>query len=121
MPAIPALVAGILITAFGLRTVPVWSQTQDVGADALLAIDLDRSTVIDRVVMQWDGLLLPSGTYLDARQLRTRLSGLRANRLLAASLAGTPQGWQQVLAPADSTTRRDARLKSLGDATVDLS
>jgi hypothetical protein len=110
----------ILIAALGFGAVPTWSQAQNAGPDALLAIDLNRSTVIERIVMQWGGLLLPWGTVLDAGQLRTRLSGLRADRLLAASLAGTQQGLQQVLTQADAATRRDARLKSLGDAAVDL-
>jgi hypothetical protein len=110
----------ILVTALGLAAVPAWSQAQDAAADALLAIDLNRATVIDRIVMQWGGLPLPSGAVLDAAQLRTRLSGLRADRLLAASLAGTPQGLQQVLSQATATMRRDSRLKSVGDAAIDL-
>jgi hypothetical protein len=110
----------VLVTALCLDAVPARSQSRDAAADALLAIDLNRATVIDRIVMQWGGLLLPSGSVLDAAQLRTRLSGLRADRLLAASLAGTPQGLQQVLRQAEAATLGKPHLKSLGEAASDL-
>src|SRR5258705_11275080 len=67
-------------------------------ADALLAVDQHRATVIDRVVTQWGEPLTQSGAGLNAEQLREMLGGLRADYLLAASLAGTLGGLRNVLA-----------------------
>src|SRR5437763_8581317 len=69
-------------------------------ADALLAIDQHRASVVDRVVTQWGEPLAQSGAGLNADQLREMLGGLRADHLLAASLAGTLDGLRNVLALA---------------------
>ena len=49
------------------------------GADALLAIDQNRSVVVDRIMHQWGQPLTESGAGLSAEQLRALLSGLRAD------------------------------------------
>ena len=106
----------ILAASFAL---PVRGQSDDSAPNALLTIDMNRSTIIERIVTQWAGSMLPSGALLDAEPLRARLSGLRADRLLAASLVGSAQGLQQVLS-ASAASSRTAQLKSLGDAKIDL-
>ena len=69
-------------------------------ADALLSIDQHRGTMIDRIVTEWGDQLATSSATLKPDQLRTMLNGLRADHLLAASLAGTLDGLRNVLAMA---------------------
>ena len=94
------------------------------GANALLAIDQHRATVIDRIVSQWGGQLAGSSARLTDEQLRTMLMGVRADHLLAASLAGTLDGLRDVLAAAMSSPApvrdRLVQAKALGDANDDL-
>ena len=94
------------------------------GADALLAIDQHRATVIDRIVSQWGYDLAGSSAKLNADQLRTMLNGLRADELLAASLAGTLDGLRNVLAIAvtssASSHERLVHTKALGDSALDV-
>ena len=66
-------------------------------ADALLAIDEQRASVVERIVAQWGGPLAKSSALIGVDDLRDRLMGLRADQLLAASLTGTLQGLRAVL------------------------
>jgi hypothetical protein len=90
------------------------------GANALLAIDQHRPTVIERIVSQWAA----ADARLDAVQLRATLASLRADDLLAASLAGTPQGVGDVLANAQGATPKASdglvQTKALGDSAIDV-
>ena len=90
----------------------------------LLAIDQNRTTVIDRVVTQWGEPLAQSSAALSPDQLRTMLSGLRSDHLLAASLAGTLDGVRDVMANAISSTSPVKpglmNTKALGDTHDDL-
>src|SRR5262245_25369647 len=70
------------------------------GGNALLAIDQNRTTVVDRIVGQWGQQLSRSDAGVDSSQLRALLMGLRADHLLAASLAGTLKGLRDVVANA---------------------
>ena len=94
------------------------------GASALLAIDQNRTTVIDRIVTQWGGSLAQSSAALPAEQLRTLLSGLRADHLLAASLAGNLDGLRNAISTAVTSTAVVSpsllHTKALGDANDDL-
>ena len=90
------------------------------GADPLLAIDQHRATVIERIVKQWGEPLAQSSAMLGAEQLGTMLGGLRADQLLAASLAGSLTGLRDVLANALTGTRELRHAKALGDAAADL-
>ena len=60
--------------------------------DGLLAVDLNRSTIIDGVVSTWGTQLEKSGAALTSDQLRSMLEKLRADQLLAASVAGSLSG-----------------------------
>jgi len=87
----------------------------------LLTIDQHRQTVVDRVVADWGVELARSNAGVSAEQLRTMLSDLRSDQLLAASLAGSLDGLRDVLASAlvrDGAARTQA--KSLGDTTDDV-
>jgi Chaperone of endosialidase len=91
---------------------------------ALLSVDQNRNTVIDRVVAQWGTPLEQSGAGLSSVQLRTMLQGLRADHLLAASLAGSLPGLRDVLAnsittPSTATSTR-VHIKAVGDVADDL-
>jgi hypothetical protein len=92
--------------------------------NALLTIDQNRTTVVDRIVSDWGEAISKSGVGLTPDQLREILSGLRADHLLAASLAGTPTGLRDVIANALTATApaKPGRLhtKALGDTGDDL-
>jgi hypothetical protein len=90
----------------------------EVSANALLTIDRNRATVIDRIVDQWGGALAHPRSGITAPQLREVLTGLRADHLLAASLAGTLDGLRGTIANAlDSAA--PVRAKALGDLGSD--
>jgi hypothetical protein len=90
----------------------------------LLAIDQNRATVIERIAHEWGEPLAQSSAALSPEQLRTMLAGLRADHLLAASLAGSLEGLRNTLAVAMTSTTavREplAHTKALGDTNDDL-
>ena len=61
------------------------AQPLDRGADALLAIDQHRASVVEHVVDSWGAALAKSSAHVSIDELRMRLQGLRADRLLAVS------------------------------------
>ena len=65
--------------------------------DPLLAVDRNRATVIERIVAEWGDPLERSPAGVDRRQLRAMLEALRADHLLAASLAGSLSGLRDTL------------------------
>ena len=98
---------------------------QHIVPSALLTIDQNRATVVERIVNQWGDPLAQSNAGISAAQLREILSGLRSDHLLAASLAGSVEGLRDVVSGA--LVRTDAAVsptlmhaKSLGDTTDDL-
>ena len=99
---------------------PAWS---DGAADALLAIDQHRSSIIEKIVSAWGPPLALSSAQIPIDELRMLLEGLRADQLLAASLAGTLNGMRDVLANAVTSTPGSkpsmGQAKSLGDAAID--
>ena len=58
------------------------SEPLDRSADALLAIDQHRASVVERIVDSWGAALAKSSAYVSIDELRTRLLSLRADRLL---------------------------------------
>src|SRR6202035_5698432 len=98
---------------------------QNIVPSALLTIDQNRTTVVDRVVSQWVEPLARSSAGLGSAQLREILGGLRADHLLAASLAGSVEGLRDVVSGA--LVHTDAAVspglmhaKSMGDTGDDL-
>jgi hypothetical protein len=92
--------------------------------DSLLAIDRNRTTVVDRVVEAWGEPLARSPAGITPAQLREMLDALRADHLMAASLAGSLEGLRDVLArsmagAAPIVTGR-GRGKAMGDLEADL-
>ena len=66
----------------------------------LFAIDRNRATVVERIVTDWSEALANTNTGVDPTQLREMLLAMRADQLLAASLAGTLEGLRNVIAAA---------------------
>lgn len=95
-----------------------------VSPNALLVIDQNRATVVDRIVANWGDALAQSGAGLTPDQMREVLNGLRADHLLAASLAGTLTGLRDVMANALTTSAAvqpgRVQAKALGDSNDDL-
>jgi Chaperone of endosialidase len=91
---------------------------------ALLSVDQNRNSVIERIVAQWGVPLEQSRAGLTRDQLRTMLQGLRADHLLAASLAGSLPGLRDVLANSLTTTATATstrvHIKAVGDVADDL-
>jgi hypothetical protein len=91
---------------------------------ALFTIDQNRTTVVDRIVGEWGATLSRSTAGINSAQLHAMLMGLRADHLLAASLAGSPSGLRDVLANSLSSTTavKSSRLHAmaLGDTSDDL-
>jgi hypothetical protein len=88
----------------------------------LLAIDQNRDTVVEKIVSQWGESVARAG--LTAAQLRSMLLGMRADQLLAASLAGSLDGLRDVIATSlvRETDLKPSLLqpKALGDAGQDV-
>jgi Chaperone of endosialidase len=94
--------------------------------DALLQIDINRAAVVERIVGSW-------AAELPATQLasfRNKLTGLRADHLLAANLSGSFDGVLDVLNTNDSrsgipvsttqSAQRADKSKALGELNQDL-
>ena len=91
-------------------------------ADALLAIDQQRTSVVERIVAAWGPTLAKSNASVSIDELRTRLMSLRADQLFAASLAGTEDGLREVtgFATAEPSMAPLAHTKALGDTASDV-
>ena len=88
---------------------------------ALLAVDQNRATVIDRIVADWGAALVKANAGIDASQLRSLLEAMRADHLLAASLAGSLDGLRQVLSGAlQPREQGGVTVKALGDGSIDV-
>ena len=115
--AVVALGLAAVVTA-ALAAPPV------VKPDPLLAIDQNRATVVNRVVETWAEPLARSTAGLTREQLGEMLAALRADHLMAASLAGSLEGLRDVLARSmvgdSSVATGRVRGKALGDANADL-
>ena len=115
----------VLLAAWlALIAMPVWGQPRHGGGDALLAIDQQRASVIERIVDTWGAPLARSGAHVSIDELRMRLQGLRADHLLAASLAGTLDTVREVIgansAPMATAKPGFQQVKALGDSAADV-
>jgi hypothetical protein len=89
-----------------------------------LAIDQHRTTVVERVINEWGDRLSLSGAGLNREQLREMLFAMRADQLLAASLAGSLTGLRDVLAHSltNAVTAKPGvqQVKAIGDSGDDI-
>ena len=92
--------------------------------NALLTIDQNRGSVVDKIVAQWGDQLAQSDAAMSSEQLRTMLDGMRADYLFAASLVGNIDGLRNVIASAlhgsEPSSAKRVAAKVLGDASDDL-
>ena len=111
----------LAIVALGLMSSIAVAQSADRTADALLAIDQQRTSVVERIVTAWGPTLAKSSDYVSIDDLRQRLMNLRADRLFAATLAGTEDGLREVtgLASAKPSFAPAVQTKALGDTGTD--
>jgi hypothetical protein len=90
----------------------------------LLAIDEHRETVVARIVAEWGTALSRSNAGIGADQLWELLQAMRADQLLAASLAGNLEGLRNVVSAslvAEAEVKPSLlRAKALGDANQDV-
>ena len=116
-----------IVAAVGLVSTVAVAQndaTVRAGANPLLAIDQHRASVVEHIVKAWGPALAKSPAQLSIDDLRTRLAGLRADELLAASLAGTLDGLREVIGADEisiaATNPGLLQTKALGDSTADV-
>ncbi len=83
------------------------AQALAIKPDALLSIDLNRETVVEKITASW-AKEIPAA---QIESFKAKLAGLRADQLLAANLAGSFDGVLEVLSEADDT-RQSAYSKS---------
>ena len=88
--------------------------------DTLLAIDANRASVIEGIVYTWGPAFEQAANGLSTDALRARLQKLRADQLLAASIAGSFAGIRDVLADAQPVSSKGGSAKALGDASNDV-
>jgi len=101
----------------------VVAEPLDRAADAHLAVDQQRASVVERIVGQWGPTLARSKDPVSIDELRDRLMRLRADALLAASLAGTEEGVRDIAgrpATGSSPKLSTHHAKALGDSTADV-
>lgn len=97
------------------------AQSPERGADALLAIDENRASVVERVVATWGAALARSREAVSIDELRTRLMSLRADRLLGASLAGSEEGLRAAIGFTSTMAKPTiVQTKALGDLGADV-
>ena len=113
----------IIVVIGTLCSLLIASPLEARGTSALLAIDQNRTAVVDRIVGEWGDEIASSGQ-LTREEFRELLFAMRADRLLAARLAGSIGGLRDILAQAlaaPATTKPLAlQTKSLGDSADDV-
>lgn len=123
--AIVAALLGVSTVAFAVTPKPVDINEQTMGmrADPLLSVDINRAEIVGRVLTKWQ-------TEISIEQrdsLKQKLTGLRADRLLAASIVGSFDGVLEILFGQEknngvrgATVSGVEASKALGDADKDL-
>jgi len=113
--AVLAAVLGVApAAAAGTTEAPERSGATDAGsASVLLAIDQNRGTIVDRIVNEWGDRLVAAGAGLGRDQLKQMLLAMRADQLLAASLAGSLDGLKSIVAASTAATGK-ARIAAAG-------
>jgi hypothetical protein len=112
----------ILAIGIALLVVEVAAQPSElkIAPSPLLQIDQHRQSVIDGIVAIWrDTLHASSDAAQREAELRARLMGLRSDRLLAASVAGSFATIESLLSDTDDRPSRRVNGK-LGQSTADL-
>jgi hypothetical protein len=112
---------GVFFAAGSLAAAPGVDST-----DPLVSVDLNRAAIVADIVAGFRSEIAaayPGREEEVVAELRAQLNGLRADRLLAASLASTFGGLQSVMKESLTARAADmtrAQAKALGDANRDL-
>lgn len=93
-------------------------------ADSLLSVDVNRRDIVSRLLTQWQSEVPEA----QRDSLKRMLTGLRADRLLAATLVGSFESLLEVVQSQEGATRgmasiataRSGEQKALGDANIDV-
>ena len=94
--------AGVVVSAAPVTAVlPETSVGAGSTNDALFAIEGNRASIVDRIMMSFDGQIKSSGS--NAAAIRSSLMALRADHLLSASLSNTFRDVSLVLAEPVAT------------------
>ncbi len=94
--------AGVVVSAAPVTAVlPETSVGAGSTNDALFAIEGNRASIVDRIMMSFDGQIKSSGS--NAAAIRSSLMALRADHLLSASLSNTFRDVSMVLAEPVAT------------------
>jgi hypothetical protein len=114
---------GMMASAAAPKQIDIAEQTMGMRADPLLSVDINRTEIVSRVMGKWQSEI--AATQRDS--LKQKLTGLRADRPLAASIVGTFDGVLEILsgqekndAAGGTTSSRLESAKLLGDTDKDL-
>jgi hypothetical protein len=100
----------LIAMACGIASVGVHAQTSAAARpDALLSIDLNRSAVVEKIVNAWRSEVPDVHT----NSFKNKLSGLRADQLLSASMTGSFDGVLEIL---NTTSVANQGMPALGSA-----
>jgi hypothetical protein len=121
-----ALAAAACATAVAAtpKLTDISEQTAGMRADPLVSVDINRAEIVGRIMAKWRGAYAA-----DLSQgMKEKLAGLRADQLLAASLAGRFDDVLAILSERDkniaarsiSAARSGDTGKAIGDAAKDL-
>ena len=75
--ALRSIAAAVCFTALGAA--PAWAASQT-GPSALLAVDQNRATVIDRIVADWGAALVNANAGISTLRTSTRSANAKANK-----------------------------------------
>lgn len=123
-----------VVLALGLALASATAGAKTVLPGSLLEVDQNRGAIVESIVEKWGPALEKSGAGIDKAALREMVRGLRADRLMAASLVGSPEGLRDVIAlsltssaPVSSAAILAGQVKAsaggpdaLGNANADL-
>ena len=121
--AVAAITVSTVAMGVPPKPVDIAEQTMGMRADPLLSVDINRTEIVGRVLTKWQTEI----TVGQRESLKQKLTGLRADRLLAASIVGSFDGVLEILSAQEKidgaramTAASDERSKLLGDTNKDL-
>jgi Chaperone of endosialidase len=96
----------IAAASLAIASPPIYAQpARAARPDALLTVDMNRSSIIEKISSQW-AREFPTAKLA---AFNTKLGALRADELLAVSFSGTLDGVLEVLAQSPATASTNAR------------
>src|SRR5512140_1672512 len=117
-----ALAAALLAGSLAGSLPCAAAEEMTIAPAALLSVDQNRATIVDRIVSEWGSAFAEANNGLSVEQLRHVLAGMRSDYLLAASIAGSLDGLRNVVTSSliGASPGKNAVAKALGDTADDL-